>query len=230
MRPLEVWAGKSWEEIRSEVEDRLRGQPSLFMSDGEKGLQEWLGGLAGKAGRCHWHFSHDSGYGLWEDGVPLGERKKIKERLRRLLAIEIPEEDVEPVSDEEKAELRDRIKKAEDELEELRQEFTERGYEKAATYLANARERLFKHLELWLETGIVAPRSASILECIIRELVRRLKKVGWNLSDEGATHMGRVVMIRRYDPEAWETYWKKRMNLKGRCRIRVLGCEVTRAA
>lgn len=230
LKPLGVWAGKSWEEIRSEVEDRLRGQPSLFMSDGEKGLQEWLGGLAAKAGRCHWHFFHDSGYGLWEDGVPLGERKKIKESLRRLLAIEIPEEDVEPVSDEEKAELRDRIKKAEDELEELRQEFTEKGYKKAATYLANARERLFKHLELWLETGIVAPRSASILECIIRELVRRLKKAGWNWSDEGATRMGRMVMIRRYDPEAWEAYWKKRMNLQGRCKIKVLRCEVTRAA
>ena len=78
---------------------------------------------------------------------------------------------------------------------------------------------LFGHLRLWLETGIVCPRTTSIIENLIRELVRRLKKIGWNWSDAGAERMGRIVMIRRYDPEAWEEYWKERMNLQGRCQM-----------
>jgi len=47
-------------------------------------------------------------------------------------------------------------------------------------------------LRLWLETGIVCPRTTSIIENLIRELVRRLKKIGWNWSDAGAERSGWV--------------------------------------
>jgi hypothetical protein len=92
--------------------------------------------------------------------------------------------------------LKGRIEAARKELDHLREDFEKKGDEKAATYLAKARDRLFNHLLLWLDRGIIAPRTASIGENI-RELVRRLKKVGWNWSDAGATRMGRVVMTRR---------------------------------
>ena len=79
-------------------------------------------------------------------------------------------------------------------------------------------------------TVIIAAGAHSIVENIIRELVRRLKKIGWNWSDEGATRMGRIVMIRRYDKEAWERYWKERMNLRGRCQISIIRCDRKTAA
>lgn len=230
VRPLGVWAGSSWEEIGKEVKRRLGGRPELLMTDGERAMEKWLGRLTKRVGRCQWHFVRDSGYVLWEKGVPLEERKEMKKRLGQLLAIEIPEKDMETVSEPEKQELRERILGAEGELLTLEKEFEGKGYEEAATYLGRARERLFTHLWLWLETGIVAPRTASVVENIIRELVRRLKKVGWNWSDAGATRMGRIVMIRRYDEGAWEEYWQKRMNLQGRCRIEILSCEVRRVA
>jgi hypothetical protein len=230
LHPLGVWAGTSWEEIAREVRDRQAGQASLLVSDGEQGLEYWLGALAEKRGRCHWHFSRDAGFALWRDDVPLEERRKFQERLGRLVAIEIPEETMEPVSEKQKEELRHRIAAAEGELDRLEQDFQEKGYEKAAIYLANAKGRLFNHLRLWLETGIACPRTTSIIENLIRELVRRLKKIGWNWSDAGATRMGRIVMIRRYDPEAWEDYWTKRMNLQGRCQIRLTNITTRRTA
>ena len=230
VRPLGVWAGRSWKEISEEVGDRLEGQPHLFVSDGERAMEEWLGKLAERANRCHWHLPRGSGFALWGDGAPKAERDALAGRLRRVLAIEIPEEDVESVSAEDKEKMRERIAAAEKEIEELRKHCAAKGYAKAALYLANTHERLFNHLWLWLETGIVAPRTTSIIENTIKELVRRLKKIGWNWSDAGATRMGRVVMLRRYDEEAWDQYWRDRMNLQGRCTIQITQWDAKRVA
>lgn len=60
--------------------------------------------------------------------------------------------------------------------------------------------------------------------------MRRLKKIGWNWSDPGATRMGRIVMMRRYDEEAWASFWRDRMNLRGRCDIKFVSWESRRAA
>lgn len=230
VRPLSVWAGTSWEDMSKELEENLKGQGRLLLSDGERGIDKWLGRFVERTHRCHWHLPRETGYALWEDKVPLEERRAAMKKVGQIIAIEIPEEDIEFVRESEKDELRRRIQKAEEEIEALRKEFESQGYEKAATYLENTRDRLFNHLHLWLETGLIAPRTASIVENFIRELVRRLKKVGWNWSDEGATRVGRIVMIRRYDKEAWYEYWKKRMNLRGRCQITLVRCERKRAA
>lgn len=226
IHPLGVWAGTSWEELSREVGKAARGHPyRLLLCDGERAISNWLGKLAEKTNRGHWHLSRELGYTLWEDGVPLDVRRSAKKTLRDLIAIEIPEEDVEAVNDSEKEELLERICEAEKKLESLRRDLAEKGYRKAVRYLENAQGRIFNHLHLWIETGIVAPRTTSIVENIIRELVRRLKKIGWNWSDEGATRMGRIVMIRRYDKDTWEKYWKERMNLQGRCEISIIRCE-----
>jgi hypothetical protein len=230
LHPLGVWAGASWKEISEELKDRQAGQAKMFISDGERALENWLGRLAEDQSRCHWHLSRDAGYAMWQDQAPLSERKETQKELRRLLAIGIPEKDLEQVSPEEKEELCRRIAAAEAKLDELHRDFEKKGYEKAATYLANARDRLFGYLQLWLETGIACPRATSIIENLIRELVRRLKKIGWNWSDAGAARMGRIVMVRRYDQEAWEEYWKHRLNLQDRCQITLTKCELQTAA
>ena len=221
IRPLGAWAGTSWEVISQEVKDRLGGQARLFVGDGEEGLEEWMGRLAKAVDRCHWHLPRGGSYALWGDGVAKPERDAFAAQVHDLLAVEIPEEDIEFVSAEDKDKLRVRIEAAEKGLEELRKDCEKKGYVRAAGYLANARGRLFNHLWLWLETGIVGPRTTSIIENTIKELVRRLKKIGWNWSDAGATRMGRVVLLRRLDEEAWEQYWRDRMNLQGRCKIKI---------
>ena len=226
IRPVGVWAGKSWEQIAGEVKDQQDGQARLFLSDGERGLEDWLGRLCKKSQRCHWHAAREVGYALWEDSVAFKDREKISKQVGSLIGLEIPEEDIERVSQNEKASLCERIRRAEEQIDGLRSEFEAKGYEKAATYLRRARDQLFNHLRLWLETGIIAPRTTSIVENLIRELVRRLKKIGWNWSDAGAARLGRIVMIRRYDPEAWHAFWNERLNLRGRCKIILASCDV----
>lgn len=230
IRPLGVWAGTPWKQIAKEIKSRLKGQPDLFIGDGELAMEQWLGRLTGNVQRCQWHLTRDSGVILWHDEAPKEEKEKVKRKLPQLMAIEVPAEDIETVSREDKEKLREQIRGAEKDLLDLQQDFEAKGYERAATYLKNARDHLFTYLRLWLETGIVGPKTSSIIENIIRELVRRLKKVGWNWSDKGAAKMGQLVMIRRYAPDDWKEFWKKRMNLKGRCQIQLLSCHAKRVA
>lgn len=49
----------------------------------------------------------------------------------------------------------------------------------------------------------MAPCTTSIVENLIRELVRRLKKIGWIWADAGAERLEWFVVIRRYDAEGW---------------------------
>jgi len=81
----------------------------LFFSDGERGLADWLGPLCKQTQRGHWHAAREVGYALWEDKMSFEERKQRQKQVRELIALEIPEEDIEWVSAEEKAQLRDRI-------------------------------------------------------------------------------------------------------------------------
>lgn len=61
--------------------------------------------MAERANRRLWHLPRGSGFALWGDGVPKGERDALAGRLRRLAAIEVPEEDVEAVSAPDKEKL-----------------------------------------------------------------------------------------------------------------------------
>jgi hypothetical protein len=230
LHPIGVWAGTNWQQISKEVKQRQAGQASLFFSDGERALEKWMGKLAREQSRCHWHFSRDLSYSLWRDGVSKEERDDEKENSRQLLAIELSAEDMEELSPKKRRELEGRIESAEAELADLERIFLEKGYDRAATYVGNAKDRLFGYLRTWIATGIACPRATSIIENLIRELVRRLKKIGWNWSDAGAARMGRIVMVRRYDQEKWNEYWKRKMNLQGRCTARLLRCDYTLSA
>jgi hypothetical protein len=141
---------------------------------------------------------------MWKDEAPLPERKEMSAQLAGLVGIEIPEEDWVTIQPQDRESLKDKVVKSEQEIEQMINQFRAKGYSKAAYYLENACGKVFAHVHLWLETGIVAPRTTSILENIIRELGRRVKKLGWSWSDEGAEQMEKMVLLRRFDRELWE--------------------------
>jgi hypothetical protein len=226
--PLGCWAGRSWEEIGRIVRGRLRGegvQLELFATDGEPELDEHLAGIGRRGQRCLWHIPRGLGYALWKDEAAFGERRRLAKKVAGLIGVEVPEEEWELVEREDRRGLRETVEANRAALSALAGEFHARGYEKAATYLDRAVDRIFSQVELWLETGVVAPRTTSILECVMRELSRRVKRLGWNWRDHGITQMSQMVMLRRYDPETWDAWWRERLGLRGRCRITIQNIE-----
>lgn len=221
---LGTYAGKSWEEISKEVKEKLsqKGvQLKLFTEDGERGLEEHLGEIAERSQRCQWHLPRAFGYTLWKESVGLDDRKEYRRALTELLAIEVPGENWEEVSEDEKANIYQEIQERERSIGELAKSFRLREYYKAAAYLENAMGRIFSHLKLWLETGVIAPRTVSILESIMREIGRRVKRIGWNWSDRGVEQISKMVLMRHYGPEEWQELWQEILGLRGRCQIKI---------
>lgn len=225
IRPLEVHAGVPWKQIAERLQRRQRRRASQFISDGELAIEYWLGPLGRRCGRCLWHLQRDSRYTLWADHVSPEERRQIRRRLQEMIQIEPPVREGEPLRPEDKQHLRQQIDSARESFQRLHEDLARRGYAKTAQYLARAQDKLFSHLELWLQTGRLGLKTTSIIESLIRELARRLKKLGWNWSDEGATRMGWMVLLRRHDPTAWQRYWQERTNLRGRCLMELVSCD-----
>jgi len=67
----------------------------------------------------------------------------------------------------------------------------------------------------WLRFGIICPRASSLVERVMRELGRRLKKIAYGWSDAGITKVAKIILKRFSDIDAWEEYWAKRMNSIG---------------
>jgi transposase-like protein len=214
--PLGSWSGKSWQEIGLDLSPSApEGQKlaELLVSDQESGLAESLAELVNRVQPCHWHLVRDLGFKLWKQGAPLLEREQIKGDLAGILALEIPAGEVQTVPLEEKEGWKDQIKKAENQLSDLARNLAEKKYYQVAEYLGQIQKRLFGYLEFWLETGLVAPRTNSFLERLMRELGRRLKKIAFGWSEEGAAKMCRIILRRITDPEEWRLWWEEKMGL-----------------
>jgi len=216
--PVGAWSGESWEAIGKEINDKAvdwKKEGKILVSDGERGLADALASIAESAQRCHWHAPNDVNYAMWEDKAPLDERRAMQSRIAGLIGIELPESDFEKVKPEDKDTLVEKTETAEKNLDELVAELAGKGYHKAATYVRNAKESLFSYVRFWLKYGLVCPRAASMIERMMREIGRRLKKIAFGWSEKGAAKMARIIIKRITNAGEWEKYWSDRLRLNG---------------
>lgn len=217
--PIGTWSGDSWEDIGKQIKDNTiewKKEGKILVCDGERGLGDALASLVEDQQRCHWHMPHDVNYAMWEDKAPLGQRKDMQRQVAGLIGLELPEEDFEKVSQEDKNDLLEKTKKAEDKLEELIAELAGKNYYKAATYVRNAKKKLFSYVRFWLKYGLVCPRASSMIERMMREIGRRLKKIAFGWSEKGAAKMARIIIKRITSAGEWEKYWNDRLRLNGK--------------
>ena len=89
------------------------------------------------------------------------------------------------------------------------------GYNKAATYIAGARKSMFSYVRRWLRLGIICPRASSLIERVMRELGRRIKKLAYNWSDKGVAKIARIILKKFTNKKEWEAYWKDKLGIVG---------------
>lgn len=228
VHPFGAWTDSSWDEIKGSIREQLYDETAGKLNkaecaiiDGEHGLGEIMAELANGQQRCGWHVVRDIGYTMWQEKAGLTERKLTAKNLAGILNFELPEEDFERVGDKDKKQIRKQLKESEKMLSELSDNLLKRGYEKAANHIAKATDKLFTHVRFWLKTGLVVPRVSSWIERIMREVGRRIKKIGFGWSEEGAAKMTNII-LRRLDVDKWESFWKEKMQLKGRVIVNIL--------
>ena len=138
-----------------------------------------------------------------------------------MLAIELPQDDFQKVSEQEKNDIEERMEKAELAIDKLIGYFDGCGYATAATYIRRAKFGMFGYIRRWLKWGLISPRASSMVERVMRELGRRLKKTAYGWSDKGATKIARIILKRFTNAKAWEDYWQNKMNNVGNVVINI---------
>jgi hypothetical protein len=217
VEPLGSFTNTEWPEIERNIKERIKEAEPYnipFIYDGEPGLDDFLCDVA-ESQRCTWHGPRGLYHALWEDGLKKKESQPETDKIKQLIGIELPEGDFEILREEDKEQVKIRYESSKSEIKELIKTFQEKGYRHGASYLENISERLFTNIELWLKTGVIFPKTTSLLERLFREIGRRLKRIAWGWSDKAVTNMSKMIMIRQYSREKWEQYWKEKLGIKG---------------
>jgi hypothetical protein len=217
--PFGAWSGKSWEAIGQAIlpsGQSTKPIAEVLVSDGEPGLAEGLAHLASEQQRCQWHQVHDLDRFLYWDKAPIEERRRLQSQIAGIIGIELPAADFQVVPAADKTELENNTEKAERQLDELISVLSARGYWRAAGYVRNAKDRLFTYVRLWLRCGLVAYRVTSLIERMMREIGRRLKRIAFGWSETGAAQMTRIIIKRITSAGAWTAYWQDRLRITGK--------------
>lgn len=215
--PLGAFSGKSWEDISLDVKgqrDADKPVAEMLVSDGERGLVNSMSGLCNDHQRSHWHLARDLNYTMWQDKAGQKHRRKIQKELTAIIGIEIPNEDFEQVRQEDKEALGAAVAWAEADIRKLIGKLLDKGYHVAADYLINASKSMFRYVRYWLKTGIVTPRVSCMIERMMRELARRLKRMAFGWSEEGAAKMARIIIKRFTSAGQWEKYWRNKLRIQ----------------
>ena len=217
VEPLGSFTNTEWPEIERTIKERIKEAEPYnipFIYDGEPGLDDFLSEVA-ESQRCTWHGPRGLYHALWEDGLKKKESRPETDKIKQLIGIELPEGDFEILKEEDKEQVKSKYESSKSEIKELIKTFRDKGYSHGASYLENLSKRLFTNIELWLKTGIIAPKTTSLLERLFREIGRRLKKIAWGWVDKTVTNISKMIMIRQYSRDKWEQYWKEKLGIKG---------------
>jgi len=214
--PFGCYSEESWKEIGRQLRKQtidVGPIARVLVSDGEPALSKGLAELVSDQQRCHWHMAHDLDFFMWKENADRSERRRTQKHLRGIIGIELPKDDFQQVSHEDTIHIARSTAEAEEKIDQLIKDLIRRGYRRAAGYIRSARNRLFTYIRLWLKYGLVSPRVSSMIERMIREIGRRLKKMAYGWSKKGAAKMARIIIKRITSADQWDDYWRQRFRI-----------------
>lgn len=65
-----------------------------------------------------------------------------------------------------------------------------------------------------------------MIERMMRELARRLKRMAFGWSEEGAAKMARIIIKRFTSADQWEKYWRDRLRIQNNVMLVLRGIKV----
>lgn len=228
VEPLGIFANTQWSEIEQIIKERFKETKASgipFIYDGEPGLDNFLSEVA-ESQRCAWHGPRGLYHSLWEDGLKKKDSQPQINNLKHLIGIELPRTDYELIKDQDRQAVEQKYQSSKTEIIELINTFRKKGYHHGAAYLESLSQRIFTNVEIWLKTGVIAPKTISLLERIFREIGRRIKRIAWGWSDKTVSKLSHMIILKKYSKEKWEKYWKQKIGIEGNFSIHILSAEI----
>lgn len=226
--PLGTFANTQWSEIEQIIKERFKETKASgipFIYDGEPGLDNFLSEVA-ESQRCAWHGPRGLYHSLWEDGLKKKDSQPQINNLKHIIGIELPRTDYELIKDQDRQAVEQKYQSSKTEIIELINTFRKKGYHHGAAYLESLSQRIFTNVEIWLKTGVIAPKTISLLERIFREIGRRIKRIAWGWSDKTVSKLSHMIILKKYSKEKWEKYWKQKLGIEGNFSIHILSAEI----
>jgi hypothetical protein len=223
VEPLGMFTNTEWSDIEQMIKARIKDAEPYnipFVYDGEPGLDDFLADVA-QSQRCTWHGPRGLYHALWEDGLKKTDSQPAIDKIKHLIGIELPEGDFEILKEEDKEPVKTQYNASKAQIQELIETFRQRGYTHGASYLENLSDRLFTHIEMWLKSGVIAPKTISLLERVFREVGRRLKRIAWGWCDKAATKLSKMILLKHYSRSRWEKYWKQKLGIEDHFDIQI---------
>jgi hypothetical protein len=229
VEPLGTFTNTEWSDIERTIKERIKEAEPYnipFVYDGEPGLDDFLADVA-ETQRCTWHGPRGLYHALWEDGLKKKDSQPAIDKIKHLIGIELPEGDFELLKEEDKEPVKTQYDASKAQMQELIETFRQRGYTHGASYLENISDRLFTHIEMWLKSGVIAPKTISLLERVFREIGRRLKRIAWGWCDKAVTKLSKMILLKQYSRDKWEEYWKHKLGIEGHFHIEIASIEIS---
>jgi|APSaa5957512535_1039671.scaffolds.fasta_scaffold62118_1 hypothetical protein len=233
--PYGAWTEESWGRIGQKIKNanhknkKLKFKPiaNVLVSDGEEKMIRAMGRLTQHTQRCQWHMTHELPSSLrYQDGLELDKTRVYQKKLNEIISIKLPENNFEEMNPDDQADLIRKLWQAQKSIDELEEEFRSKGYKKAAGYIKNSKANLFNYLRFWMKTGIACPKTSSMIERIMREVGRRIKKIGHGWSPKGAAKMTRIILKKITSAKEWEKYWEDKLEIDDSVKLELLGCRI----
>ena len=235
--PFGAWTRASWKDIgkliksKNHPSDKVKFKPiaGTLITDGEEEIVRQLKKLAESHQRCLFHMTHELTPLLrYKDIVQKDEAIKISEELNELLYLDLPEVDADPLKSlEDKLKIEIKLKSMKAAIDDFINELHALGYSKAKGFVENARSQLFTYIDNWLKTGISNPKVTSLVERMMREIKRRIKRMGYKWSDQGAEKMTRLILLQLSSTKHfWGTHWQEKMGTNANIKLSFLGVTV----
>lgn len=164
----------------------------------------------------------------YKDIVSKDEAIKISDELNELLYLDLPEQDADPIKSlEDRLKIELKLKDMKKSIDDFISELKMLGYKKAKTFVENAKAQLFTYIDNWIKTGISNPKVTSLVVRIMREIKRRIKRMGYKWSEKGAEKMTRLILLQLGSTKHfWETHWNEKMGADGSIKLTFLGVSV----
>jgi hypothetical protein len=229
VEPLGTFTNTEWSDIEDTIKDRIKEAKPYnipFLYDGEPGLDDFLADVA-QSQRCTWHAPRGLYHALWEDGLKKKDSQPAMDEIKHLVGIELPEGEYELLKEEDKEPVNTQYEASKTQIQEMIETFRQRGYVHGASYLENLSRRLFSHIEIWLKTGVIAPKTISLLERVFREIGRRLKRIAWGWADKTVTKLSKMILLKQYSRAKWEKYWMQKLGIEGHFHIEIKSLEMS---
>lgn len=228
VEPLGCFTNSEWPEIERVITERIKKNEQYqipFVYDGEPGLDAFLADVT-ESQRCAWHAPRGLYHALWEDDLKKKDSQEHIDKIKGLIGIELPENEYELLKEQDRQQVQTRYESSKAEIAELIQTFKDRGYIHGASYLENLSGRLFTNIEIWLKTGVITPKTISLLERVFREVGRRLKRIAWGWADKTLTKLSKMIMLKQYSNDKWEQYWLKKLGIEDHFHISIQSVEL----